>query len=779
MPPFSQSLFEMFHRLNRRGRARLGRVFRRLARSFGRGRGGLHRSWAKRAAAAVFFAAVCGGPGFGFAQAAADPPNVVMFLVDDMGWVDHNVTGANPSTFYESPNLQRLANEGMYFTDYYCPSPVCSPTRASLLTGYHPARTHLTQFLGAPQEPDDAPFATELDGQYVTLAEALGAAGYATATMGKWHLGEEGTAGADPTQHGFDVNVGGWHWGGPYNNIGNWQSNPDRSAYFADADGSFGAPNLGPGTAAPGTYITDELGERAAQYVTDRAANDEPFFLYMSHYGVHWPWQAKQSDIDHFQEKLNNQGGDPRGHDDPVYAAMLKSVDDALGQLLDRIEDPDGNGLTDDSIADETVVIFSSDNGGPEQVTENSPLRAHKGHKYEGGTRVPAVVRWPGRVSPGATSDELVTATDWYPTVLEMTGVAGDAAHNADFDGDSVLPILEQSGTLDRPIYVHYPNEANQTDSPHSWIRVGDHKLIQNYDAGMSIELYDLAADLGETTNLTGSQPELASDLQDQLHDWLVSVGANLPPGVILGDPPAIPLSIVDGGFEGGDGDGQPTLTVDTADPARGWFEAIGNPGGMGDWAEFEQSESNPVAPSTPDGTRWGALGSQGGGRLYQRVGSVEEGMSYTISGRFGRQSNADFDKIVIELWAFNGSGGDGVDLASGGVLLDAIVLSELDIFGDDPTDDANDPFLAATAEFEVTLPTGSNDGEALWLAFADVNTPGDLASVQQGQGTIQLFDGVQIVPEPSTAMLLVPAGLLALRRARRGGDVAEPDASA
>ena len=447
-------------------------------------------------------------------------PNVVIFFVDDMGYSDSSTYG---SGFYETPNLDRLALESLRFTSAYAPSPVCSSSRAGLLTGKTPGRLHLTtQIPGVSDagKPLQSPaFTKYLRQDEVTIAEALGAHGYQTAHIGKWHLGRPDESVEDPLTQGFDFKIGSGD-----------VANKATGGHFADSTGSFGLQGLGPGSSQPGEYLADRLSRATTDYIQQNAGSSQPFFLYMSHYGVHAPYQGKPNLVAKYENK-------PRygNHRDPTYAAMVESVDDALGELLDSLEDPDGNGSTGDSIIDDTIVIMASDNGGA-LITSNMPLKSYKNSNYEGGIRTPLLVRWHGHTTPGSVSDEPVGLQDLYSTLLDITGAPGDPSHNKDLDGTSLVPVLEGTGGRDGgPLYFHYPHyqpaaPAPWAATPHSAIRDGDWKLILTYEAG-EVELYNLENDIGETTNLAGSNPNIVADLRSKLEDYLIRVDAQLPEG--------------------------------------------------------------------------------------------------------------------------------------------------------------------------------------------------------------------------------------------------------
>ena len=432
--------------------------------------------------------------------AAATKPNVVLILIDDMGQRD---CGCYGSDFFRTPNIDKLASQGMRFTDAYAACPVCSPTRAALLTGKYPARLNLTDWLpGRGNRPDqmlDCPVINQhLPLEEVTLAEVLKKAGYFTAHVGKWHLGGDGFG---PTDQGFDVNIAGDQTGTP-------------RSYFAPFRNKSGKmPGLE--DAPDGQYLTDRLAAEAAKLIAGH--KDRPFFLYLPHYAVHTPLRAKKDVIANYP---NDYAGGRQSN--PVYAAMVESMDDAVGTVMAALDE---HGL-----AENTLVIFTSDNGGLATTeggkfgaTYNGPLQAGKGFLYEGGTREPFIVRYPGVVKPGSTSDVPVSSIDVFPTVLAACGVSSDV----EVDGVSILPVLT-GGTVDRDaLYWHYPHYSNQGGNPGSSVRSGDYKLIEFFEDGRR-ELYNVRQNPGETKNLIEADPAKASELFDKLTAWRESVGAKM-----------------------------------------------------------------------------------------------------------------------------------------------------------------------------------------------------------------------------------------------------------
>ena len=446
--------------------------------------------------------------------AAAERPNVVLILADDLGWADLGCYGAD---LHETPHLDRLATEGVRFTQAYAMS-VCSPSRAALLTGQHAARLHITIWAeGSLQGPTNRKL-LQADSQHdlphseTTLAKYLQDVGYLTALVGKWHLGG---AGYFPETHGFDVNIGGTHWGAPQTF---WW--PYRGS------GRFGTefryvPHLEFGR--PGEYLTDRLTDEAL-HVIDRAAG-KPFFLYLAHHAPHTPIEARAGDVDHFAAKLRP---DLR-HQNPVYAAMVKSLDESVGRVLAHLKQ---RGL-DRS----TIVVFASDNGGyvgtdrrsgqTVPVTSNTPLRSGKGSLYEGGIRVPLVVRWPGVTTAGVECHEPVVLMDLFHTLRAAAGSVSPPASGA--DGLDLVPLLKNpTGKLARDtLYFHYPHYY-ETTTPVGAVRAGDWKLVE-YLEDHRVELFNLRDDPGERTDLAAKMPEKAAELQTRLRTWRVSVDAAMP----------------------------------------------------------------------------------------------------------------------------------------------------------------------------------------------------------------------------------------------------------
>ncbi|TDJ65775.1 MAG: hypothetical protein E2O39_17545 [Planctomycetota bacterium] len=434
----------------------------------------------------------------GAGETPARKPNIVLFYVDDLGWSDASFMG---SEFYETPHMDQLAAEGMVFTSAYSNGPNCAPSRACLMSGLYPPR-HGVYTVGSSKrgKAEDrklvpTPNETVLADRFVTIAEVLRDAGYATASIGKWHLG------ADPRTQGFDVNVAGNATGSP------------RGGYFSP----YKNPDLADGP--EGEYLTDRLTDEALRFMEEHA--DGPFFLYLTHYAVHTPIQSKAA------ERAKYSGKPPDGDQkNAKYAGMIDSADQSLGRVLAKLDEL--------GLADETLVVFTSDNGGHGPVTSMAPLRGAKGMLYEGGIRVPLVVRWPGRVVPGSRSAEPVIGLDLYPTFAEAAGAT--LPEGMEPDGLSLVPLLTGAGGLARhalywhfPAYLEAPKQLGRPfrTTPAGAIRMGDFKLIEFFEDGR-LELYNVKTDVGETENLIAT-PIKAYKLHLNLTAWRERVGAPVP----------------------------------------------------------------------------------------------------------------------------------------------------------------------------------------------------------------------------------------------------------
>jgi len=435
--------------------------------------------------------------------AAAPPPNIVFILIDDYGWTD---TSFNGSKFYETPNIDRLAQSGMVFTNGYSESPVCSPTRAALMTGKYPGRLHLTAHLKGTRNrfyytkvvPPDTRLALPLE--EVTIAELLRGRGYRTACIGKWHLGQEGFL---PSEQGFDVSIGGDEAGSP------------NDFFFPAWKKKIPIEN-----AKPGDYLTDRLTDFAVQFIQDNASR--PFFLYLPHFAVHVPIQGKPDKVRKYDAKA--RADDPQNYGE--YAAMVESMDESVGRVMDALEAA--------GVAGRTMVVFSADNGGVTSlewkkcpVTSNLPLRLGKGHLYEGGIRVPTIVRLPGVTKAGSRCNAPVVTYDYAPTMAQVAGVA--ARDTAGMDGRSILPLLQgRRERRAREHFWHYPHYSPQLGRPSAAMRRGDDKLILFFE-DQRVELYDLAKDIGEKQDLAAAQPGKAAAMRRRLEAWLRETGAQIP----------------------------------------------------------------------------------------------------------------------------------------------------------------------------------------------------------------------------------------------------------
>lgn len=434
------------------------------------------------------------------------PYNIILFLIDDLGWFD---LGCQGSSYYRTPHIDRLASEGARFTDAYAACAVCSPTRAAILTGKYPARLLLTDWLPSGRWNPKAKLregrrVRSLPVEEYTLAEALRDSGYRTASVGKWHLGSAPFS--LPQHHGFDINIAGNGHGAPGNYFfpynGNWliPTTNLRVKWNTLSDGK------------SGQYLTDRLTDEAINFLN--SSKEEPFFLYFSHYGVHTPLQAKKEMIDYYEQvpKSKRQGN-------PKYAAMVESIDQSVGRVLETLKKIGRE--------KETMIIFTSDNGGFYKATNNAPLRANKGSYYEGGIRVPLIIKWPGVTKSGSIIHEPVISNDLYPTCLSAAGVSLNP--NQHRDGLSLKTLLQGGHHLNRDaLYWHFPHYNRHPFSyPSGVIRSGAWKLIETFDPS-GVELFNLTEDLGETKNLADKHPDVTQSLQARLHQWQKEVGAQM-----------------------------------------------------------------------------------------------------------------------------------------------------------------------------------------------------------------------------------------------------------
>ena len=443
-------------------------------------------------------------------------PNFVFILADDLGMMDMSCEG---STLHETPNIDRIAHEGMRFTEGYSTCQVCSPSRASIMTGKYPVNHGITDYIGAPvglawKRNDKilpSVYKRHLGHEETTLAEALLAGGYKTFFAGKWHLGSEGS---HPEDHGFEINKG-----------GHWRGSPP-GGFFAPHNN----PKLADGPA--GESLPIRLAEETAGFI--KANQDQPFLAYLSFYSVHAPIQTTPALWKKYRDKAqqNPHEGERflvdrtkpvrQVQDCPIYAGMMESMDDAVGIVL--------KALDDHGLADNTVVIFTSDNGGVSSgdayATSCLPLRGGKGRQWEGGIRQPYYIKVPGITKAKSTCATPVTGTDFFPTMLELAGLP--LLPTQHIDGLSLVPLFQGNKINERALFWHYPHYGNQGGEPSAIIRKGDWKLIHYYEDGRN-ELYALSADIGEQNDVSAKNPKITQALLNQLNDWLKDTGALLP----------------------------------------------------------------------------------------------------------------------------------------------------------------------------------------------------------------------------------------------------------
>ncbi len=448
---------------------------------------------------------------------AAKQTNFLFFLVDDMGWA---AIGVNGSKFHETPHIDRLAATGMRFTQGYAACPVCSPTRASIMTGRHPVRVDITDWIPGQSNratnkllhPQDR---NNLAHDEVTIAEQLKKHGYQTFFAGKWHLGSEGHW---PEDQGFDINIGGHHRGSP--------------------PGGYYAPWINPALKSKknGEYLTERLTEESVKFLEKRDAN-KPFLLYLSYYNIHTPIQPYKKRIDHYTAKAakifkgktptqkEHEGTTRMRQDNAALASMVAAVDDSVGTLLGKLKEL--------KLDENTVVVFFSDNGGLSTRGGkrfgpgcNLPLRASKGWLYEGGVREPTIIRAPGVTKPGSVSHKPMVSMDFFPTMLELAGLPAQPKLHA--DGQSLVSQLKGNDSGSRTLYWHYPHYHGSSWKPGAAIRDGDWKLIEFYHHE-KIELYNLAEDIGEQKNLAASYPQKAVELRAKLVAWQKQLKAKMP----------------------------------------------------------------------------------------------------------------------------------------------------------------------------------------------------------------------------------------------------------
>ena len=462
--------------------------------------------------------------------ATAELPNIVFVLADDLGWTDLTCYG---SDLYETPNLDRLAKQGVRFTNAYASAPLCSATRAAILTGWAPARQHLhgvtphkrtksyensfadyESWTAEPKLRSAKALKTEIPIQLgqlplsrTTIAERLKEAGYATGFFGKWHLGPDDDKYAE--KQGFDINIGGTHYGWP-------------PSYFSP----YHIPNLPDGP--KGEYITDRLTGEACAFMEKSVKEKQPFLCYLAHFAVHGPWEGKPEYVEHFSEKIRPN----MIHTNAIYAAMIKSMDDSIGKLMDQLDEL--------GVEDNTIFVFTSDNGGvnltnPKKsngesfITDNAPLRGYKSTTWEGGIRIPQIIRWPGVTQAGTLSDEPVASTDFYPTLLAAAGLSPQPENP--LDGIDLKPILQGKPSERTQLtwfMPHYMALGMPDEMPSCGvIREGDWKLIKLFEG--DFRLFNLKDDIGETRNLATAMPEKVSQFEQKLIAELKQQNAFIP----------------------------------------------------------------------------------------------------------------------------------------------------------------------------------------------------------------------------------------------------------
>lgn len=442
--------------------------------------------------------------------------NILLIHVDDLGWADIGVLG---SDFYDTPNIDRMASEGMLFTQSYAAAAICSPSRAALMTGKYPTRTGITDWIyarfqgkgttgfpGEYAENPDKPLRTPknqgfLPLEELTIAERMKTEGYTTFHVGKWHLGEEGMY---PESQGFDLNFGGNDLGQPPSYFDPYQ--PATPIPFYELR------NVSP--RSEGEFLTDREGDELVKFIQNQ---NQKFFIHWAPYAVHTPIMGPEDLIKKYKEKK------PGRQKNPVYAALVENLDQNIGKVLTELERL--------KLTEKTLVIFTSDNGGlignpSNPITDNRPLRSQKGYPYEGGIRVPTIVKWPGKVLAGEKSDLPIVTMDWIPTILAYLE---QDPNQQGLDGISLVSILSGEKLLSsRDLFWHFPHYRGSDVVPYSIVRSGDYKMIHYFDGGQD-ELYDLRNDLGETENLVGQLPFVAAQLKSKLENWWKETGARLP----------------------------------------------------------------------------------------------------------------------------------------------------------------------------------------------------------------------------------------------------------
>ncbi len=467
------------------------------------------RRWSRTLAAFLLAGVFVGA----MAAAPAPKPNVILILADDLGWTDLASFG---SDLHETPALDQLVRDGMKFTQNYSACTVCSPTRAALLTGKYPARLHITDWI--PGSMPDNPkllvpdWTKFLPLEETTLAEVFKAAGYATASIGKWHLAKVGTNESYPESQGFDLNIAGTDKPQPPTFTAPWK-----------------IPTLTP-EGKDGEHLTDRLGEEAVKWI--ESVKEKPFFLYLPHFAVHTPIQGRPDLVEKYRRKIAAKRAGTLNHKNPGYAAMMESLDTAIGRVRAK--------LAELKLTGRTIVIFTSDNGGRVTLdningvptTSNVPLRVGKASAYEGGVRVPLIVSWPGVTPPGSVSAAPVITMDLFPTLVEMAGLPASPAKTA-IDGVNFAAVLRNSAAkLTRDtLFWHYPHHQHYQlggAMPYGAIRAGDFKLVEFFN-DMRVELFNIREDIGEQRDLAASMPEKTAELRTRLHAWRKEVDAQMP----------------------------------------------------------------------------------------------------------------------------------------------------------------------------------------------------------------------------------------------------------
>ena len=446
-------------------------------------------------------------------------PNIVFIIIDDLGWTD---TGFNGSSYYETPYMDQLAREGANFTQAYTACAVCSPTRASIITGKYPARLQLTThipsmapgwIMGTPpenaefthnhpasQKQSGIPNRNYLPLEEVTVAEMLKEAGYYTGYIGKWHLGHDTY---HPVHQGFDWQAGVTNWGQPMSYYAPYKRQVKGVVHKMES--------LQEGM-REGEYLTDRLGREAVGFIKQN--KQKPFFLQLAFYSVHTPIQPPKEKVPHFEQKKK-----PQNHQNSSYAAMISKVDENIGQVLGILKELD--------LEENTIVALYSDNGGLLGVTSNKPLRKGKGYAYEGGIRVPLVIKWPSKIKKGQTIIVPVTSVDFLPTFCAAAGVKIE--EGLPIDGENILPILQNpQARLERSLYWHFPHYRGKDIVPYSVIRDGYWKLIKRYD-GKEFELFNLHIDVSEKVDLAKEMPDKVAELNKKLEVWKKNTGARVP----------------------------------------------------------------------------------------------------------------------------------------------------------------------------------------------------------------------------------------------------------